>query len=283
MPRWTNVFGTSDGPAKPDGAGPTGMSDSLLPVISNDLPVLQNVRDPVPCKICGGRCALDGVVDFNKNGSEPNGVVLPLLGVPVYYHRCPDCGAVFTVAFDHWTQQDFARHIYNGGYSTVDPDHIEARPLTNSRTVANFVTRAPGIRILDYGGGNGRLAQDLVARGLNACSWDVMAADQHKPLAGSFDLVTCFEVMEHTTTPVETFAEILSFLTPEGVVLFSTLTIDTLPPRSLQFWYIAPRNGHVTIHTRRSLATLASGFGKRLHHFGDGMHLCLTQPPAWLR
>ena len=80
--------------------------------------------------------------------------------------------------------------------------------------VANFVTRAPGIRILDYGGGNGRLAQHLVARGLNASSWDVMAADQHRPLAGNFDLVTCFEVMEHTTTPIETFAEILSFLTP---------------------------------------------------------------------
>jgi hypothetical protein len=65
--------------------------------------------------------------------------------------------------------------------------------------------------------------------------------------------------------------------------LFSTLTIDKLPPRSLEFWYIAPRNGHVTIHTRRSLAALAARFGKRLHHFSDGMHLCLTEPPAWLR
>ena len=254
-----------------------------MPTTSNDLPVLQGVRDPIPCKICGGSSALDGVVDFNKNGSEPNGVVLPLLGVPVYYHRCQECGAVFTVAFDNWTQQDFVRHIYNGDYSTVDPDHIEARPLANCRLVANFVTHAPGIRILDYGGGNGRLAQELVARGLDASSFDCMMPDHHQPSASSFDLVTCFEVMEHTTTPVETFAAMLSFLTRDGVILFSTLTIDNLPPRSLHFWYIAPRNGHVTIYTRQSLAALAGRFGKRIHHFNDGMHLCLTEPPAWLR
>jgi len=249
---------------------------------ADELPTPRNVRGAVPCKICGGPAALDGVVDFNKNCAEAQGVVLPLLGVPVYYHRCASCGAVFTVAFDHWTQQDFLRHIYNGGYAAVDPEYAETRPVGNAATVAGFVARAPGIRILDYGGGNGRLARELAARGLNAVSWDVMEPGRDRPPAGGFDLVTSFEVMEHTPTPVETFAEALSFLAPGGVLLFSTLTVDRLPPRAVLFWYIAPRNGHVTIYTRRSLAALAARFGRRMHHFSDGAHLCLTDRPAWL-
>ena len=249
---------------------------------TDELPSPRNVFGPVGCKVCGAPCALDGVVDFNKNASEPNGVLLPLLGVPIYYHRCANCGTVFTVAFDHWTQQDFQRHIYNDGYAIVDPEYAGSRAVDNAGTIAGFVARAPALRILDYGGGNGRLARELVARGLNAVSWDAMETGQPRPPAGGFDLVTSFEVVEHTPTPAQTFAEALSFLAPGGVMLFSTLTIGSLPPRSVQFWYIAPRNGHVTIYTRRSLAILAERFGKRMHHFSDGVHLCLTEPPNWL-
>ena len=249
---------------------------------ADELPNPRIVRGELPCKICGGAAALDGVVDFNKTCAEQQGVVLPLIGVPVYYHRCTSCGAMFTVAFDHWTQQDFLRHIYNDGYARVDPDYAELRPLNNARTVARFVARAPGIRILDYGGGNGRLARELAAQGLNAVSWDAMEPGARRPPAGSFGLVTSFEVMEHTPTPVETFEEALSFLAPGGVMLFSTIAIDALPPRSVQFWYVSPRNGHLTIHTRRSLALLASRFGRRMHHYSDGVHLCLADRPAWL-
>ncbi len=88
--------------------------------------------------------------------------------------------------------------------------------------------------------------------------------------------------MEHTPTPVETFADALSFIRPGGVMLFSTLTIDALPPGSAHHWYISPRNGHLTIHTRRSLALLAARSGRRIHNFSDVFHLCLAETPAWL-
>ena len=249
---------------------------------SRPLPVPHNVSGPLACKVCGSRSALDGVVDFNKNASEPNGVMLPLLGVPVYYHRCSACGSVFTVAFDDWPPEAFRAHIYNDDYVTVDPDYAEQRPLTNAAMVANFVARSPGLRILDYGGGNARLAQALTAQGLNAASWDPMEPGQPRPTGSWFDLITSFEVMEHTPTPVETFAEMLAFLAPGGVMLFSTLTVDSLPVRELNHWYIAPRNGHITIHTRRSLAALAARFGRRMHHFNDLMHLCFADLPGWL-
>jgi 2-polyprenyl-6-hydroxyphenyl methylase/3-demethylubiquinone-9 3-methyltransferase len=238
--------------------------------------------EDVPCKICGTASALEGVVDFNKNASEPQNVFLRLCGVPVYYHRCPNCGCVFTVAFDDWSLADFSRNIYNEGYAQVDPDYRESRPIANAQLVVNFTARANDLRILDYGGGNGRLARELAARGTAAMSWDPMESSGPRPPLASFDLITCFEVVEHTPTPIETFADALSYLRPGGVMLFSTLTIDGLPRRGLHHWYIAPRNGHVTIHTKRSLALLAEQFGRRVHHFDSVYHLCCAEIPRWV-
>lgn len=254
-----------------------------MAILTEDrLPQIRNRAEPVPCKICDGASALDGVVDFNKNASEPQKVFLPLCGVPVYYHRCPNCGCVFTVAFDNWSQSEFSEHIYNEAYAEVDPDYREKRPIANAQLVTNLAARGKDLRILDYGGGSGRLARELEGRGMAAVSWDPMDSGATRPPSASFDLITCFEVVEHTTTPVETFADALSCLRPGGVMLFSTLTIDGLPPRALHHWYIAPRNGHVTIYTKRSLALLAARFGRRVHHFDSVYHLCYAEIPRWL-
>ncbi|HLQ88747.1 MAG TPA: class I SAM-dependent methyltransferase [Xanthobacteraceae bacterium] len=255
----------------------------MISNMADALPMLDIRCEAIPCKVCGAASPLDGVIDFNKCASEQQAVLRPLWGVPVYYHRCPDCRLLFTVAFDRWTTAEFQRHIYNDGYAEVDPDYSEARPVSNAGVVANFVARGENLNILDYGGGNGRLARELVARGFTASSWDTMEPSDVRPAVGSFDVVTCFEVMEHTPTPVETFADAISYLKPGGVMLFSTLTIDALSPRSMEHWYILPRNGHVTIYTKRSLALLAAKFGHRIHHFDDVLHLGLTEVPNWLR
>src|SRR5829696_6292592 len=111
-----------------------------------------------PCKVCGGVSHLYGVVDFHKNCEIARGrQVLALSGIPIYYHRCPACELLFTVAFDHFSNDDFARHIYNDGYSAVDPDYRETRPAGNAQWIIGAFGNSKSIRILDYGGGNGRL------------------------------------------------------------------------------------------------------------------------------
>lgn len=223
------------------------------------------------------------MVDFNKNCEEQRGKYLPLSGRPVYYYQCGTCSLVFTTAFDKWSKSEFIEHIYNEGYIEVDPGYLEERPASNARLVSNFVKHQKELHILDYGGGNGRLSEILNANGFHTKSWDPMDSSATRPDSGKFYVVTAFEVFEHTPTPIETFVEATEFLNNDGVLLFSTLTIDNLPPRACYFWYISPRNGHITIFTKRSLKILAEKFGYRIHHMTKGLHLAYRQPPAWLK
>src|SRR2546423_14681900 len=91
---------------------------------------LKSICEPLaPCKVCGEPSPLLGVVDFNKHclvASRPD--LLPLSGVPVYYHRCPSCHFIFTTAFDSFTPDDFRRHVYNEQYALIDPEYAEERP-----------------------------------------------------------------------------------------------------------------------------------------------------------
>ena len=235
------------------------------------------------CKVCGHSSSLWGVVDFNKNCEENRSLYLPLSGVPIYYHECTKCHLVFTTAMDSWTPQDFALHIYNDQYKAVDPDYMDARPRSLADVVGKFAHDINAKRVLDYGGGSGLTSRLLKDRGINAMSWDPIAdRDTAKP-QGQFDLVTCFEVFEHTPVPVNTLIEMLSFAQPKnGMVLFSTLTIDDIKHRDIGFWYISPRNGHITIHTKASLKALFDQAGWNLHHFSAGTHLAYVNKPAFL-
>ncbi|BCZ79393.1 hypothetical protein PTKU64_30680 [Paraburkholderia terrae] len=242
-------------------------------------------RSPIfPCKVCHHDSHLYGVVDFNKNCEESKGFYLPLSGVPIYYHQCSHCGLVFTAAFDHWSKEDFGRYIYNDGYGQVDPEYSDKRPRENADLVSRFCGQRTSLKVLDYGGGNGALARHMNAKGFDAQSWDPMQenAVHHRPVHAQYDVVTAFEVMEHSPTPVETLADGTSFLKEQGVFLFSTWTIDDLPPRSSNFHYFAPRNGHVTVHTRKSLTILAARCRLKVHHFGPGQHLIYGSLPSWL-
>jgi hypothetical protein len=234
---------------------------------------LRPVRPSVPCKICAATAALHGVVDFNKSCAGSGGTVFPLAGVPIFYHRCPSCGFLFTEAFDDWDYASFWRHIYNDDYLLVDPQHAGERAESNSVPVAELAEATGAVRILDYGGGNGTLARVLADNDYQAQSWEPILPDQEMPAAGVFDIVSAFEVLEHSPTPLETCRQALSFLRPGGCMIFSTLTMDTLPPQACDHWYLAPRNGHVSLYTTESLRLLFGGLGYTLLHANECYHL----------
>ena len=236
------------------------------------------------CKCCGATAPIAGVVDCHKNCESGRGLrVLDPAGIPVYYHRCESCGFLFTVAFDAFAPEDFARWVYNDEYALVDPDYRDVRPTLNAALVADSFRATPGIRILDYGGGNGALAEGLRRQGFATVdTYDPFVPEHSRRPTERYDLVLSFEVVEHSPDPRGTFADLDSLVAPDGLVLFSTLVQPQGEAATgVDWWYVAPRNGHVSVHTRESILRLVRPHGWIFGSFGDNLHVLFRQVPAF--
>jgi SAM-dependent methyltransferase len=230
----------------------------------------------IQCKVCGTLTEIQGCVDAGRSCEIYRETYMQLSGIPIYYHRCLSCGFIFTVAFDAWSIDDFRQNIYNDGYATADRDYADgSRARANAALTQNAMGQLGVRRVLDYGGGDGTMATALRAQNFDALSWDPVADEERDAgvVPGSFELVTAFEVFEHTPTPVTTAAEALSFLRPNGHLLFSTLLMDELHRQSTDHWYIAPRNGHISLHTNASLRALFAPLGWTVRSFNALLHV----------
>lgn len=239
----------------------------------------------VPCKCCGGTATVWAAIDFNRSCEDQKAPVFPPAGVDIPYHRCGSCGFAFTIAFDELTPAQFSTYIYNDDYVRVDPDFTGRRPAHSAQLIQNlFGHAARDIRVLDYGGGDGQMAAALRTLGFtNVESWDPFYASSAPP-AGQFDLVTAFEVMEHTPTPRETLAAMQRLMASPGLIFFSTLLQPAGLARLADWWYAAPRNGHVSLYTPQALASLATSLGLTTGSSSDLLHVAFAgEPPAWSR
>ena len=222
----------------------------------------------VACKCCGGKATPWGVADFNRSANGAGCAGVPwqqwdLSGIPVHYHRCHACGAIFTTAFDGFSRTDFSQYIYNEGYARVDPDYQQARPQANAQFISNLLGANRDIPLLDYGGGNGYLARCLRQAGFtDAHTYDPFVPEYASKPSRRFQCLFAFEVVEHSNHPWETFEEMASLLDEEGLIVFSTvLQPPDIDQQRMNWWYIAPRNGHVTLYTGAALHTIAQRLG----------------------
>lgn len=239
---------------------------------------------PARCPVCAAEAALLDVVDLNKSCEEARGAFLPLAGVPVYYALCDACGFCFAPALQRWPIEEFAARIYNDDYRLVDPDYLDARPQGNAQMLSAMLgAQSLRIRHLDYGGGNGRLAQALFAAGWDSTSYDPFVDGALPPDIGRFNLVTSFEVFEHVPDVNRLVATLAGLVDTDGMVLFSTLLSDGRIARNqrLQWWYASPRNGHISLFSQRSLALLGRKEGFDLVSFSPNLHAFWRAPPSW--
>jgi 2-polyprenyl-6-hydroxyphenyl methylase / 3-demethylubiquinone-9 3-methyltransferase len=105
----------------------------------------------------------------------------------------------------------------------------------------------PGKRVLDVGCGGGILSESMSARGADVLGIDladkpvrvaqlhalesgarvryrsISAEELARDAAGSFDVVTCMEMLEHVPDPESTVAACAALTRPQGWVFFSTI------------------------------------------------------------
>jgi len=231
-----------------------------------------------PCKVCDGATALFDVVDFAKTCDArlyPAG----LTAVPVYYRRCSACGFIFTDFFDDFTPQQWSAQLYNDDYyRSVDPAYADERPAHNARGVDHLLRHLKQRTIgLDYGGGSGRTCAHLREMGYRYDTVDPFGARSLTPeFAGRYNFCTAFEVAEHTPDPRGLVQAIVELASPQRLaILIGTQLHDGIASDAarLSWWYAAPRNGHISLYSRRSMQLLAERFGLHYTPFSARTHL----------
>jgi len=254
-----------------------GPRPSLLPGI---------VARKTVCKCCGAASSLSGLVDFSRCGADliAQKKIDPYVGFPIYYYRCDQCGFTFTSAFDEWSTEMFGLYIYNDDYPRHDPDYRDKRPTENAGTIAANFPEMAAVSVLDYGSGMGLLEEQLKRAGFtDVVSYDPYSAPTRPDR--QFDAILSFEVFEHHPQPQALFADLVSLMKADGAVLLSTQLIgDEVHAVGVHnWWYCAPRNGHISFYSAKSLALLAARHGLRVASFNAGLHVIFGQrPPAWL-
>jgi hypothetical protein len=250
------------------------MSDLLFDHAMETLRTARS-RSFVPCKVCGGEAKSFDIIDFNKScEAYPFGVS----AIPVTYRICEQCHFIFTNFFDDFADNQWRTYIYNDDYAAIDPQYRIVRPRANARIIsAALFGRKAGTIGLDFGGGNGMTTRLLRAKGWAFDSYDPYGVTEMlQERIGRYNFCSAIEVFEHAPDPVRSLEAIVNKASPsELMIMIGTTVHDGLvsDKSRLSWWYAAPRNGHVSLYSRKSLQLLGETFGLTYSCIGRGPHI----------
>ncbi|NEX60834.1 class I SAM-dependent methyltransferase [Noviherbaspirillum sp. 17J57-3] len=210
---------------------------------------------------------------------------LPPSGTLVHYALCGECGYCFAPEMCAWPLEKFEALIYNADYVKVDPDYVSLRPKGSAHMLRGMFPNLPStVRHLDYGGGSGIMSDLLREAGWTSRSYDPFVHKDTQPAQlGKFDFITAFEVFEHVPDARQLIGTLGSLLEDGGMLLFSTLLSDgqVHPGQRPGWWYASPRNGHISLFSRKALAVLAVEYGYNFGSFNENLHIMCKAAPAW--
>ena len=235
----------------------------LQPTLAQKTPVSAgHVSSPglLTCRICSGP------VDHRWNAPVLNDRYVAA------YHECRCCHSL-QILEPTWLEEAYACESKPlawtgdmGRYARNFSEYCYLRSLREAGVLP------AGPRLLDFGGGYGLLTQMLFTAGLDAWqsdpyvsmpffAQDRFIADLETVPAGSFDIVTSFEVFEHLLQPLEIGRSLKRLLRPDGFLMIST-GVYQASQHGPDWPYLAREGGqHITFWSRQALSHFAHQLG----------------------
>lgn len=194
------------------------------------------------------------------------------------YIQCTSCQTYIASTLpDHKDVQDVleehAQAYILGGQQAVDT-------VTYTRRLDLLSTYATSVQaLLDFGCGNGNFVRFLRSKKYKAFGYDKSASiatylrahhiPSYKSLSviptNQFDVITCFDVIEHTTNPSEIIRIIRNKLKKGGILMISTPNAQGISARFLgQKWWVFGPTAHFMVFSTYSLHLLLTRLGFRI-------------------
>jgi SAM-dependent methyltransferase len=262
---------------------PTGSSGDLAPGLAPQGASPHQAR--TDCPLCANRahrlCSVTGRTS----------------GRSFELRRCPSCRFVFVS--NPWLEFEeiYDERYYDGDGADpfVNYRHDADHPDTTIRRhewqgilerVGSLTRLDTSTRWLDYGCGTGGLVAWLRHRGLSGArgyeqgyaarqlrerSVPGLSPDELKANAGTFDVVTAIEVIEHTVDPVHELWRMRSLLRPGGLLFLTTGNAAPFRKRIASWRYVVPEV-HISFFEPEtlSLALELAGFVPECPGYGPG-------------
>lgn len=174
---------------------------------------------------------------------------------------------------DRWSDEDFRREIYNADYVKADPPipgrtdvPVRETPAYHAGLyIASMLQGSQGeIRILDFGSGGdpGPTGLALAEQGFSVHSYEPYRSTSSYVPGARYDVIIAIEVLEHCHDLLKVGQFMKTHLSQEGILWIQTmLHPHPTPPNVLESWYIAPRNGHISIFSLWALTLLFRNAG----------------------
>jgi 2-polyprenyl-3-methyl-5-hydroxy-6-metoxy-1,4-benzoquinol methylase len=230
----------------------------------------------VTCRICGSPAGFVGSVDGRYSGRT------------FALHRCPQCGYAFIA--DPWLEFDqiYDERYYagEGADPLVDYSFELEHPERTVRVyewrgiaaaVQELIGPLPGRRWVDFGCGNGGLVRFLrsqarvdalgyeegaVAARAAAAGIPVHDSSALPGWAGTADVVTAIEVIEHVVDPVAELRAMRRLLRPGGLLFLTTGNAGAHLGKLERWRYVVPEI-HISFFEPRTLARAMADAGFR--------------------
>lgn len=209
------------------------------------------------CKIC------NSLVEFLFKEKILNKYIIS-------YFQCPQCKLMHTEE-PFWLEEAYQKpiNIYDTG--------VMSRNIRFSKITARMIyfLLNKNEQFFDYAGGHGLFVRMMRDKGFDfywddkfcqnifACGFEV--EEQKK-----YELLTCFEVIEHVPEPLKTF-EMMAQISDN--ILFSTEVLPEPIPKGKEWYYYGFLHGqHIQFYSIKTLKYIADYFKYNLYSNGGSLH-----------